>query len=366
MKTQQSNKGDRFWSPLTRQLHPYVPGEQPQHDRLVKLNTNESPYPPSPQVIQAIQAVTADELPRYPDPAARALREAIARRHALDANQVFVGNGSDEVLSHVFMGLIKRDQGQLLFPDISYSFYPVWCQLHGIAYETVPLRDDFSIDVMDYDTNANAVIIPNPNAPTGRLLGLASIEQLLQAAPDRLLVVDEAYIDFGGDSASCLLNTYDNLLVIQTLSKSRALAGLRVGLALGSVGLIEALERIKDSFNSYPLGVVAQRAAAAAFDDNEYVEGICARVVASRQALAAALESRGFEVTPSAANFLFLKHPAYSGKGLFDGLREKGVILRRWDKPRISEYLRVSIGTEDQCQILLDELDAVMAALDKH
>lgn len=349
----------RFWSELAANLEPYVPGEQPQHERLLKLNTNESPFPPSPRVREAIASVSDQDLLRYPDPGSEKLRRMMASFYGVDSAQIFVGNGSDEVLSHVFAGLLKHD-GELLFPDITYSFYPVWCQLHGIRYREVPLRDDFRIVAEDYATDAPAVIFPNPNAPTGSLQSLSEIRDFLDRAPDRLIVVDEAYIDFGGESAVSLIDQYDNLLIVQTLSKSRALAGLRIGLAIGSEALIEALTRVKDSFNSYPLDVVAQRAAVASFEDEAWFRDNCRCLIETRETLAANLRVRGFEVLPSAGNFLFVRHETLSGLALFNALRERGVILRRWNKPRIENYLRVSIGTPAQCERLLSEIDAVL------
>ncbi len=350
----------RFWSERVHQLSPYVPGEQPRVAQLVKLNTNESPYPPSPRVLEAIAGVDGRDLMRYPDPTAKELREAIAAAHGIEAGQVFVGNGSDEVLAHIFFGLLQHPR-ELLFPDICYGFYPVWSQLYGINYREVPLREDFSLHPEDYSTAAAAVIIPNPNAPTGRLLTEAQLCEFLEAAPGRLLVVDEAYIDYGGSSASALLPRYDNLLVVQTLSKSRALAGLRVGFALGSPDLIEALERVKDSFNSYPLDVVAQRAATAALRDADWYADCTARVIASRERLASSLEGLGFEVVPSAANFLFLRHPERPGRDIFAALRERGILVRRWDKPRIEDYLRISIGTDSEMDRVVEALEEILA-----
>ncbi|MFT4874446.1 histidinol-phosphate transaminase [Congregibacter sp.] len=349
----------RFWSELTTRLEPYTPGEQPQIDKLLKLNTNESPYPPSPRVLDALRAVEGDDLLRYPDPSSTALRQAVADYHGISLDSVFAGNGSDEVLSHVFQGLLKQER-ELLFPDISYSFYPVWCQLHSVQYRQIPLRDDFTLHPDDYDTAAAAIILPNPNAPTGLLQPLEGIREFLEAAPDRLLVVDEAYIDFGGESAIPLLAEYDNLLVVQTLSKSRALAGLRIGLAFGSAELIEGLERIKDSFNSYPLDVVAQRAGVEAYRDEDWFAQCCRRVVDSRDSLSRDLLSLGFEVLPSSANFLFVKHDSVRGSRIFEALREKGVIVRRWNKPRIDDYLRISVGTQEQCTRLLDTLRSIL------
>jgi len=351
----------RFWSDQVAQLKPYVPGEQPRGSGVLKLNTNESPYPPSPRVLEVLSAISGEDLLRYPDPQATALREALGDAHGLGPEQVFVGNGSDEVLAHVFFGLFKRP-GQLLFPDISYSFYPVWAHLYDIEFARVPLRDDFRIAGEDYDTAASSVILPNPNAPTGRLLSLDEIRAFLDAAPNRLLVVDEAYIDYGGQSAIALLGEYDNLLVVQTLSKSRALAGLRVGLAFGPPDLVEALLRVKDSFNSYPVDVVAQRAALAAVRDRAWYDDCCRRVISNRESLRVELIDLGFDVVPSSANFLFLRHPEHEGRALFSALRERGIIVRRWDLPRIDQYLRISVGTEEQVRRVASSLAEITAA----
>jgi histidinol-phosphate aminotransferase len=354
----------RFWSPIVAQLEPYTPGEQPRGTDLLKLNTNESPFPPSPKVLEAIAAVRGEELLKYPDPKATSLREAIARANGLRAEEVFVGNGSDEVLSHVFQGLLNHSRG-LLFPDITYSFYPVWCQLHQVSYREVPLDASFGIVAADYARDAAAVILPNPNAPTGRLLSLADLREFLVAAPDRLLVVDEAYIDYGGESAVALIPEYDNLLIVQTLSKSRSLAGLRVGLAMGQASLIEALERVKDSFNSYPLDLLAQRGATAAYEDAEWHQQCCAQVIENREVLSAGLESLGFEVLPSAGNFVFVQHPGVAGEDIFAALRARGIIVRRWNKARIRNYLRISVGAAEDvervlsaCREILDEQGA--------
>ena len=352
----------RFWSPIVSQLKPYTPGEQPRGTDLLKLNTNESPYPPSPRVLEAIAEVRGEDLLRYPDPDATELREAIAAANGIAADEVFVGNGSDEVLSHVFMGLLKHPAG-LLFPDITYSFYPVWCCLHQIAFSVVPLREDFRIVPTDYPEEAAALILPNPNAPTGRLLELAAIREFLERAPNRLFVVDEAYIDYGGASAVSLIREFDNLLVVQTLSKSRSLAGLRVGLAMGQRSLIEALERVKDSFNSYPLDLIAQGAALAAYRDPEWHRSCCERVIESREVLTKGLESLDFEVVPSAGNFLFVRHPRASGRALFDALRAREIIVRRWDKDRIDDYLRISVGTPEDVERVVGACAEILVEL---
>ncbi len=350
----------RYWSDVVGKLTPYVPGEQPRHDRLVKLNTNESPYEPSPQVMRAIAATTADSLRLYPDPESLALKQAFASRNGLRPEQVFVGNGSDEVLAHVFQALLNHDL-PLCFPDISYSFYPVWCDLYGIDYCQVPLAQDFSIDPVAFPPANGGIIIPNPNAPTGMLMPLAGIAALLQANRDSVVVIDEAYIDFGGESAVGLIADYDNLLVVQTLSKSRALAGLRVGVAMGDAQLIQGLERVKNCFNSYPLDVLAQHAALAALEDEDYFAAICARVIASRERLVGELGDLGFEVLPSGANFVFARHPQRAARSLFAALRERGIIVRYFDKPRIDEYLRISIGTDAQCDALVRALEELLA-----
>jgi histidinol-phosphate aminotransferase len=354
----------RFWSKVVQGLTPYTPGEQPKVDHLVKLNTNENPYPPSPKVIDAIQSAVGDGLRLYPDPNAQVLKDTLAGYHQVESNQVFVGNSSDEVLAHVFHALLKQDL-PLLFPDITYSFYPVYCGLYEIDYRTVPLRDDFSIAIEDYDQPCSAIIFPNPNAPTGRVLALEKIELLLQRYPDRLLVVDEAYVDFGGVSAVRLVNQYDNLLVVQTLSKSRSLAGLRVGFAIGHAGLIEALERVKNSFNSYPLDRLAIAGAVAAYEDEAYFVQTRDWVIAERIKLTSAFEGMGFEVVPSAANFIFTTHPHYDAADLAARLRTHKVIVRHFKLPRIDQYLRISVGNEAQNLALLTAMHQILDDLNR-
>ncbi|MCU1721682.1 histidinol-phosphate transaminase [Pseudomonas sp. 5P_5.1_Bac1] len=346
----------KFWSPFVKDLVPYVPGEQPKLTKLVKLNTNENPYGPSPKALDAMRAELNDNLRLYPDPNSDLLKQAVARYYDVQPSQVFLGNGSDEVLAHIFHGLFQHD-APLLFPDISYSFYPVYCGLYGIPFEPVALDEQFQIRVADYRKPNAGIIFPNPNAPTGCLLALDAIEQLLQANTESVVVVDEAYIDFGGETAISLVDRYPNLLVTQTLSKSRSLAGLRVGLAVGHPDLIEALERIKNSFNSYPLDRLAIVGAAAAFDDREYFEETCNKVIASREKLVGELTARGFDVLPSAANFIFARHPQQDAGELAGKLREQGVIVRHFKLPRISQFLRITIGTEEQNQALLDALN---------
>ncbi|QKF49685.1 histidinol-phosphate transaminase [Pseudomonas graminis] len=348
----------KFWSPFVNDLVPYVPGEQPKLTKLVKLNTNENPYGPSPKAIDAMRAAISDELRLYPDPNSDLLKQAVARYYGVDASRVFLGNGSDEVLAHAYNAFFRQDK-PLLFPDISYSFYPVYCGLYGVDYQAVPLDEQFQIRVEDYARPNGGIIFPNPNAPTGCLLALDAVEQILKNSPDSVVIVDEAYIDFGGETAISLVDRYPNLLVTQTLSKSRSLAGLRVGLAVGHPDLIEALERVKNSFNSYPLDRMAIVGAAAAFDDREYFESTCQRVIASREALVEQLEGKGFEVLPSAANFIFARHPQHDAAGLAAKVREQGVIVRHFKQARIAQFLRITIGTPEQNQALVDALGDV-------
>jgi len=341
-----------FWSQLVRALSPYVPGEQPRIANLVKLNTNESPFGPSPLSLEAMRAAATDTMRLYPDPEATELREALAAHHSVTPGQVFIGNGSDEVLAHAFVGLLKQPK-PLLFPDVSYSFYPVWAQLFDVRCDVVPLDDGMRIRVEDYRREAGSIVIANPNAPTGMALSRAEIARLLDEHPDIPVLIDEAYVDFGGESAVPLIADHPNLLVVQTMSKSRALAGLRVGYALGDVGLIEALRRVKDSFNSYPLGRIAQDGATASVRDDAYFRASCARVIAGREAMARELAGLGFEVLPSSANFVFARHPACDGFSLAAGLRERGVLVRHFDKPRTADWLRITVGTDDDTRRLI-------------
>ncbi|MDA8781814.1 histidinol-phosphate transaminase [Porticoccaceae bacterium] len=345
----------RYWSDFVKQLQPYTPGEQPKISNLTKLNTNENPYGPSPRALSAMQQLLNDDLRLYPPPNGDDLKQTIADYYQLTPEQVFVGNGSDEVLAHVFNGLLKQDQ-PLLFPDISYSFYPVFCQLFAIDFEQVPLAEDYSLDVANYQRPNGGIIFPNPNAPTGRLLGLDKIQELLEYNRDSVLVVDEAYIDFGGDSAVALIDRYDNLVVVHTLSKSRSLAGMRIGYAMGNADLMAGLERVKNSFNSYPLGHLQLAAAIASFKDQDYFEQICNKVIASREQLTTRLQDLGFEVLPSAANFVFARHDAESAENLAAALRQQGLIVRQFKQPRIDQFLRITVGTEQQNQLLVDTL----------
>ncbi|EPE9871536.1 histidinol-phosphate transaminase [Acinetobacter baumannii] len=348
----------RFWSPEVRELEPYVPGEQPKIQNLLKLNTNENPYPPSPKVVEAVQAVLheqADVLRLYPDPDATALKQAIAKQQNIEVSQVFVGNGSDEVLAHIFKAFFLQDE-PILYPDITYSFYPVYSQFFGTKTKEIPLNENFEIDVRGYTQPNGGVIITNPNAPTSIALSLAEIEQVLQANPDRVVVIDEAYVDFGAESAVSLINRYENLVVCQTTSKSRSLAGLRVGFAIAQSHLIAALEAVKNSFNSYPIDRFAIAAAVASFEDQAYFEEQCQKVITSREKLVRDLTELGFNVLPSKANFIFATHSQHDAGQLAQKLREQGIIVRYFNKPRINQFLRITVGTDEQNARLVQTL----------
>lgn len=353
----------KFWSPVVHTLAPYIPGEQPKIEGLIKLNTNENPYPPSPLAVAAMQAELGsdgDRLKLYPDPTGQVLREAIADHFGTDSARVFVGNSSDEVLAHTFIGLLKHER-PLAFPDITYSFYPVYCRLYGIEHACVPLDGQFAIHVDDFIERApGAVIFPNPNAPTGRLLPLADIARLASALPDSPVVIDEAYIDFGGESAVALIAEHPNVLVTQTLSKSRSLAGLRVGFAIGQPALIEGLTRVKDSFNSYPLDRLALAGATAAMQDRAWFDTTRQRVIASRDRLTADMRALGFEILPSAANFVFARHPDHDAAALAGALRDRRILVRHFRLPRIEQFLRITVGTDPQCAALVDALRALV------
>ena len=350
-----------YWSKVVDGLTPYVPGEQPKLVDLVKLNTNESPYGPSPRALAALRAEVGDTLRLYPEPNSDSLVASIAAIHKLKPAQVFVGNGSDELLAHTFLALLKHDD-PVLFPDITYSFYPVYCGLYGIEYRQVPLTESFEIRIDDYLVPNGGIIFPNPNAPTGRPLALSEIERLLRSNAGSVVVIDEAYVDFGAESAVGLVERYPQLLVVHTLSKSRALAGLRVGYALGDAGLIEALRRVKDSFNSYPLDRFAQAGAAAAIEDRPHFEQICAKVIATRGRLTSDLAALGFEVLPSAANFVFARHSRHGGAELAASLRARGIVVRHFkNPPRIAPFLRITVGTDAQCAALITALGTILA-----
>jgi histidinol-phosphate aminotransferase len=348
----------RYWNSRVKSLIPYVPGEQPGERRFIKLNTNENPYPPSPAVIAAIQKAADDRLRLYPDPACTEFREAVAARYGVQPEQVFAGNGSDEVLAFAFGAFFEsgsNPEAAVLFPDITYSFYPVYADLWGIPYHAVPLRDDFSIRAGDYKIPSGGAVFPNPNAPTGTALPLGEILSLAEYLETRgkVFILDEAYAAFGTESAVPHINEHPNLLTVHTLSKSASLAGLRAGFAVGNEELIEGLCRIRDSFNSYTLDRLALAGAAAALADAAYYDRINRRIISTRERVSETLRGLGCDMLPSAANFIFMKAPSINGTAFFAALRERGILVRHFNKPRIADYLRVSIGTDEDMDVFL-------------
>lgn len=347
------------WKDKLRQVQPYQAGEQPQMDRLIKLNTNENPYDPGQKVKEAIMHFDSTTLNLYPDPDATKLRHTIARYHGLKDSQVFLGNGSDEVLALTFLTCFNGKE-PLLFPDISYSFYPVYCELYDISYEMQPLNEHFEIVKEDYYQKNSGIIFPNPNAPTGLLVSLELIEDILKHNSESIVVIDEAYIDFGGESAVSLIEKYPQLLIIQTFSKFRSLAGIRLGVALGSDEVIARLYDVKNSFNSYPIDRLAQVIGQASMEDSDYVKENAQKIIQTREFTKKAFQSLGFEVTDSYANFIFVKHPHHDAEKLFMMLREKGILVRYFNKPRISQYLRITIGTQAEMECLIQELKTIV------
>jgi histidinol-phosphate aminotransferase len=351
-----------FLSPRARELQPYVPGEQPKDRRYIKLNTNENPYPPSPKVFEAIARVNNGDLKLYTLPEMEGVRAAAAKIEGLPGiGWVYCGNGSDEVLALAFQAFFGGEE-PLLFPDITYSFYPVYCDLYGIRRQEVPLAEDFSIRFEDYDKPACGAVIANPNAPTGIYIPVKRIEAFIDKHADRVLLLDEAYVRFGNESAVGLIKSHPNLAIVRTLSKSHALAGLRCGLIFAQPHLIEGVIRVKNSFNSYPMCALSQAGAAAALLDDEYSREICRKVAATRERVKAELARMGFLLTPSTANLLFYRHPKLTGVELFTGLRKRGVLVRHFDKPeRIKDYVRMSIGTHEDMDRVLQALGDILA-----
>ena len=340
-----------------RKIDPYVPGEQPQAADIIKLNANENPYPPSPGVQEVLRTFDASSLALYPDANGKRLKAALAERFDVRPSQVFLGNGSDDVLALAFQSFFCSDK-PILYPDITYSFYPVWCDLFRIPYETVPLDENFCVNIRDYDKPNGGVVLPNPNAPTGCGLSLDALEDLLQHNADCVVIIDEAYVDFGAQSAVPLLDKYENLLVVQTMSKSRSLAGMRIGYALGSETLIATLEAVKNSYNSYTMDALALAAGEASVRDEDYFQQTCRRVIATRERSADALRALGFTVLPSLTNFLFVTHPRKQAADIFAFLRQEKIFIRYFKLPRIDNYLRITVGTDEQ-------MDRLIAALKK-
>ena len=350
----------KYWSKLAAGIKPYVPGEQPKDKKYIKLNTNENPYPPSPLVIEAIKAAADDTLRLYPDPTCSGLRQTIARYYGLSDSQVFMGNGSDELLAFCFPAFFNPEGRPILFADITYSFYPVYCRFFAVPCETPALDDEFRMPVEAFFKPNGGILIANPNAPTGRFLELSAIEAILQRNSDSVVIVDEAYVDFGGESAVGLIGKYDNLLVVQTLSKSRCLAGLRVGFALGHEDLIEGLVRVKDSINSYTLDRLALAGAQAAIDDDGYFRQTTAKIIRTREETVQRLPALGFTVIPSAANFIFISHQSVAAEALFARLRERGVLVRYFRLPRIDNWLRVSIGSDAEMAVFMQAVEKIL------
>ena len=349
-----------YWSKRLENITPYVPGEQPKDGVFIKLNTNENPYPPSPAVLKAIAEAADDGLRLYPKPECEDVRAAIADYYALKPEQVFVGNGSDEVLAMAFLAFFSPED-QIAFPQISYSFYPVYAELFGIPYDAVSLREDYTLDISVFDGDYKGIVFANPNAPTGIELPKAQVEALLQKHADIPVIVDEAYVDFGGESAVDLIERYPNLLIIQTFSKSRSLAGLRAGFAMGQENLIQALDAVKNSFNSYTVDRLAQAGAAAAMRDTACFEQTRHKIMATRERSTHTLEQLGFTVLPSKTNFIFATHPEKDAAALFAALRERKILVRYFAKPEIDRFLRISIGTDEEMDALIEALKEILA-----
>jgi len=350
----------KYWSKLAASLEPYVPGEQPKDRKYIKLNTNENPYPPSPRVTEAIRKAANESLKLYPDPNGDELRTTIATYYGLKKEQVFFGNGSDEVLAFSFMAFFDPDR-PILFPDVTYSFYPVYAELFKISYKLINLNDDFTLPIEQFFRENGGIIFPNPNAPTGNVISLEEIEEILLHNQDQIVIIDEAYIDFGGESAVKLIDKYSNLLIIQTLSKSRCLAGLRVGLALGREELIKALDTIKNSINSYTLDRLALIGAAEAFRDDQYFQTSREKIIITREKVIGELRKIGFKVIPSKSNFVFISHPSVTAGEIYQELKEKSILVRYFKKPRIDNYLRVSIGSNEEMDVFLETVKRIVS-----
>ncbi len=347
-----------MFSERLKRLSPYVPGEQPQDKTYIKLNTNENPYPPSPEIRDLLRDFSIERLRLYPDPQSKVLCQTIAKAHNVDVEQVFVGNGSDEVLSFVFYAFFDSAMGKLLFPEFTYSFYPVYCDYYGIDYKKIQLNDDYSLSTEGFlNETSCGIIFPNPNAPTGILFPIKKIEQLMKKYPkDRVVVIDEAYIDFGGESAIGLISRFKNLLVARTYSKSMSLAGLRLGYAIGDEKLINALVAAKDSFNSYPVDTLTQKIGEVAIKDSAYYEKINGKIIKTREFLTSELKSLGWEVLPSTANFIFMRKKGLPGKEIYLTLKKNGLLVRYFDIDGIKDFVRITIGQQEDVETLLGKI----------
>ena len=347
------------WMNKVREVVPYTPGEQPKIADVIKLNTNENPYPPAPGVLAIKDAMDIDPFRKYPDPTCSALVNVLADYYNVGRDQVFVGVGSDDVLSVAFLTFFNSDK-PILFPDITYSFYPVWADLYRIPYEMQPLKDDFTINVSDYYKENGGIVIANPNAPTGCAVGLEFIEDLLKRHPDVIVIVDEAYVDFGTESALKLVDKYDNLLVVQTFSKSRSMAGMRIGYAIGQPELIKYMNDVKYSINSYTMNMPSLAMGVAAVEDDAYFKECTAKIVKTREWTKEQLTELGFTFPNSKTNFIFATHPKYKAKALFEALKEAKIFVRYFNLPRIDNYLRISIGTDKEMETLIAFLQNYM------
>lgn len=349
----------RFLSKRFSEMKPYVPGEQPQDMSYIKLNTNESPFPPSPKVLKAVNIEEVAKLQLYPDPENKSLVKAIAAFYQLEPEQVMAANGSDEILGYAFLAFCDKQKG-VCFPDISYGFYKVYAELYGIDVRSVPVKDDLSVDYRDYLTCGRTMVIANPNAPTGLCLPQEQIDEILKANPDDLLILDEAYVDFGGATCLPLLQKYDNLLIIRTFSKSRSLAGARIGFALSSAAVIEDLNKMKFSFSPYSINRLSMAAGVAAMEDKEYFERCAQKIIITREKTKASLINMGFIVTDSCTNFLFVKHPRFRGQELYQRLKKEGILVRHFKQEKIDQYLRITVGMPEEMEKLLAVLEEII------
>lgn len=349
----------KFWNDTVKNIEAYVPGEQPRDKKYVKLNTNENPYAPSPKVLEAMKEAVNGDLKLYPEPTCIELRQAIAKYYNLNSENVFIGNGSDEVLAFSFMTFFSKDR-KILFPDISYSFYPVYAEFFNLNYEMVALDEEFNIPLEKLKKENGGVILPNPNAPTAKYIDTNKLKELVEANKDSVVIIDEAYIDFGGESMVKFVKEYKNLLVVQTFSKSRSLAGARVGFALGDKELIEGLDRVKNSINSYTIDRCALAATKAAIEDVEYFEETRNKIIKTRENSVKELKELGFDILDSKANFIFASHKNYDGKYIYESLKDRGVLVRFFNKDRINKFVRITIGTDEEMKVLVEKLKEIL------
>ena len=349
----------KLWADKLRQIDPYVPGEQPKLKNFIKLNANENPYPPSPKAIEAIKNFNGSSLKLYPDSNATKLKESLAKYHGVKKENIFLGNGSDDLLAIAFMSFFNSDK-PVLFPDITYTFYKVWCSLFSIPYENPALKEDFSIDADDYKKPNGGVIIPSPNAPTGLFQGLDFIRKILENNPDSIVIIDEAYVDFGAESALPLLKEFGNLVIARTFSKSRSMAGLRIGYAVASEELINTMEAVKNSYNSYTVDAITIEAATASVEDDEYFLETTAKVIATRERTSEELKNLGFNVYPSKTNFVLAEHNEKSAKFIFEALKEKNIFIRYFSLPRIDNCLRITIGTDEEMDAMINAMKEIL------